>query len=388
MTRSSTPSRSATTPPKSVAAAAARGLRLRERHGRGGTAVGVARARDLSAQSRCLHRPLDACIRTSRDTAWTRAARAGRMPRRHRPATSPGCSGAAMQASAGQRVCTRACRRQGRKRGPAAEMARKRPQQRRPQPSRPQPSRPRQEKPRRRSQQKRRLRKRPHRRSAPRKKQRSRALLPERLQRPRSHARQARKLQHGVARLRRTARPRKRHQGALRPRRAPPQLPKSVQPRRPRPGTRPARRALRIPSHCLHRRRPRPASAQKPQAGHIRTWWTTWPSPASAARASVRPSPAARKSVQERNSGIGKARCTVHAALSGVRNMPVSCRHAAGPEAVPTKLWSGGVCCRPGIGPSSTSPRPTHAPTSCATETAARIARRLSPVDPVFCALP
>ncbi|MGV7204166.1 hypothetical protein [Xanthomonas citri] len=50
MTRSSTPSRSATTPPKSVAAAAARGLRLRERHGRGGTAVGVARARDLSAQ--------------------------------------------------------------------------------------------------------------------------------------------------------------------------------------------------------------------------------------------------------------------------------------------------------------------------------------------------
>lgn len=50
MTRSSTTSRSATTPPKSVAAAAARGLRLREQHGRGGTAVGVARARDLSAQ--------------------------------------------------------------------------------------------------------------------------------------------------------------------------------------------------------------------------------------------------------------------------------------------------------------------------------------------------
>lgn len=50
MTRSSTTSRSATTPPKSVAAAAARGLRLREQHGRGVTAVGVARARDLSAQ--------------------------------------------------------------------------------------------------------------------------------------------------------------------------------------------------------------------------------------------------------------------------------------------------------------------------------------------------
>ncbi|MCC8469334.1 hypothetical protein [Xanthomonas phaseoli] len=51
MTRSSTTSRSATTPPKSVAAAAARGLRLRAQHGRGGTAVGVARARDLSAQT-------------------------------------------------------------------------------------------------------------------------------------------------------------------------------------------------------------------------------------------------------------------------------------------------------------------------------------------------
>lgn len=51
MTRSPTTSRSATTPPKSVAAAAARGLRLREQHGRGGTAVGVARARDLSAQT-------------------------------------------------------------------------------------------------------------------------------------------------------------------------------------------------------------------------------------------------------------------------------------------------------------------------------------------------
>ncbi|WP_355605886.1 DNA-binding protein [Xanthomonas cannabis] len=39
-----------TAPPKAVAAAAARGLRLREQHGRGGTAIGVARARDLSAQ--------------------------------------------------------------------------------------------------------------------------------------------------------------------------------------------------------------------------------------------------------------------------------------------------------------------------------------------------
>ncbi|MCC4613725.1 DNA-binding protein [Xanthomonas campestris pv. esculenti] len=39
-----------TAPPKAVAAAAARGLRLREQHGRGGTAIGVVRARDLSAQ--------------------------------------------------------------------------------------------------------------------------------------------------------------------------------------------------------------------------------------------------------------------------------------------------------------------------------------------------
>lgn len=38
------------TPPAAAAAAAARGLRLREQHGRGGTAVGVARARDLSAR--------------------------------------------------------------------------------------------------------------------------------------------------------------------------------------------------------------------------------------------------------------------------------------------------------------------------------------------------
>lgn len=36
------------TPPKDVQEAAARGLRLRREHGRGGTAVGVARARDLS----------------------------------------------------------------------------------------------------------------------------------------------------------------------------------------------------------------------------------------------------------------------------------------------------------------------------------------------------
>lgn len=37
-------------PPKNVAQAAARGLKLRQQHGRGGTAIGVARARDLSAQ--------------------------------------------------------------------------------------------------------------------------------------------------------------------------------------------------------------------------------------------------------------------------------------------------------------------------------------------------
>lgn len=38
------------TPPKGAATAAQRGLRLRTEHRRGGTAVGVARARDLSAQ--------------------------------------------------------------------------------------------------------------------------------------------------------------------------------------------------------------------------------------------------------------------------------------------------------------------------------------------------
>jgi hypothetical protein len=37
------------TPPKGVAAAAERGSRLRQLHGRGGTPIGVARARDLSA---------------------------------------------------------------------------------------------------------------------------------------------------------------------------------------------------------------------------------------------------------------------------------------------------------------------------------------------------
>ena len=36
-------------PPQSVRAAAKRGLELRRKHGRGGTAVGVARARDLSS---------------------------------------------------------------------------------------------------------------------------------------------------------------------------------------------------------------------------------------------------------------------------------------------------------------------------------------------------
>lgn len=39
------------TPPKGVAAAAKRGLALRKKHGRGGTAVGVARARDLANQA-------------------------------------------------------------------------------------------------------------------------------------------------------------------------------------------------------------------------------------------------------------------------------------------------------------------------------------------------
>jgi hypothetical protein len=39
------------TPPKGAAQAASRGLRLREAHGRGGTAVGVARARDLAART-------------------------------------------------------------------------------------------------------------------------------------------------------------------------------------------------------------------------------------------------------------------------------------------------------------------------------------------------
>lgn len=38
------------TPPAGVAAAAQRGLDLRAEHGRGGTAVGVARARDLAAR--------------------------------------------------------------------------------------------------------------------------------------------------------------------------------------------------------------------------------------------------------------------------------------------------------------------------------------------------
>lgn len=38
------------TPPKGVAAVAARGLALRREHARGGTAIGVARARDLSAR--------------------------------------------------------------------------------------------------------------------------------------------------------------------------------------------------------------------------------------------------------------------------------------------------------------------------------------------------
>jgi hypothetical protein len=39
------------TPPKGAALAASRGLKLREAHGRGGTAVGVARARDLASQT-------------------------------------------------------------------------------------------------------------------------------------------------------------------------------------------------------------------------------------------------------------------------------------------------------------------------------------------------
>ncbi|MCD0253919.1 DNA-binding protein [Xanthomonas campestris pv. campestris] len=50
MARTSTTKTLNTTPPKTVANAAARGLRLREQHRRGGTAIGVARARDLSAQ--------------------------------------------------------------------------------------------------------------------------------------------------------------------------------------------------------------------------------------------------------------------------------------------------------------------------------------------------
>ncbi|WP_115563179.1 DNA-binding protein [Xanthomonas arboricola] len=50
MARTATTHKVDLSPPKNVAQAAARGLKLREQHGRGGTAIGVARARDLSAQ--------------------------------------------------------------------------------------------------------------------------------------------------------------------------------------------------------------------------------------------------------------------------------------------------------------------------------------------------
>lgn len=77
------------------------------------------RVRAISPRrSRCLHRPFAACIPTSPDTASTRTAKAGQMPRRPRPAISPGCCGAAMQASAGPHVCSSVWT-QGRARRPA-----------------------------------------------------------------------------------------------------------------------------------------------------------------------------------------------------------------------------------------------------------------------------
>ncbi|MCC8598092.1 hypothetical protein [Xanthomonas vesicatoria] len=50
MARTATSHTADLSPPKNVAQAAARGPKLREQHGRGGTAIGVARARDLSAR--------------------------------------------------------------------------------------------------------------------------------------------------------------------------------------------------------------------------------------------------------------------------------------------------------------------------------------------------
>jgi hypothetical protein len=47
------------TPPAAVAEAAEKGLRLRREHGRGGTAVGVARARDLKNRRRLSKRTIE-----------------------------------------------------------------------------------------------------------------------------------------------------------------------------------------------------------------------------------------------------------------------------------------------------------------------------------------
>lgn len=154
-------------------------------------------------------RPSGACMRTSRATAWTRLEGAGPTVARHRPATLPGCSGAAMPASAGRHGSTSVWKRR-RARRPRQENEQARP--RRPPPM----SVPRTSAPRRR----------------PRERRRS--------QRRRSQRRQPERRQRGNRRQHRP-RPRKRapvtqRRASRRPRPVPARRPSRRQSRRLRPG--------------------------------------------------------------------------------------------------------------------------------------------------------
>jgi hypothetical protein len=91
------------TPPADVAAAAEKGLKLRAEYRRGGTTVGIARARDLQHRKHLSEQTVKRMVsyfkRHNVDNGPTISA----MKATRLPVTSPGFSGAAMLARNGPR---------------------------------------------------------------------------------------------------------------------------------------------------------------------------------------------------------------------------------------------------------------------------------------------
>lgn len=342
-------------------------------------------------------RPSGACMRTSRATAWTRLARAGPTVARHRPATLPGCSGAAMPASAGRHGSTSVWKRR-RARRPRQENEQARPRRPPPMPV------PRTSAPRRRPRERRRSQRRqPERRQRGNRRQhgprpRKRAPLAQRrasrrprpvpARRParRQSRRQSRRLRPGNLLQRRQHRRRRRQTrrspAELQPGRA---LPRAVQrrkaqARRLRHGKGPTPRVARAQVRCPRRRRRRPDNAPRQQAAPIPIWWTTWQWQVKAALPSGRVDRVLRKKLVN----LSRNRLSEWPNPLGSRATPRERRVARGQTIVP----GAAACCFGGIGPNNTSPRPTPFPTSCASRRVACIERRAFPASSASCGRP